>query len=319
MGLRTADVITADFRSFSCEIDGLALVTLLGKSVHGAECTCRVELGRFFILLWLNAFLTWKGTPMPQGQATSSKHLTHSELLQLKRWNTPTIYNGWEQITASDIACSAFNIEETRDFMPQMGAMVGYAVTVIIEPSQLAHRASNPNAWHEYRDYVAAQPGPKIVIVQDLDKPQVLGSFWGEVNANVHAALGCVGTIVDGAIRDVDEMTVAGFKALARRLCVGHAYSTPVRWGEAVQVFGTRVEPGQLVHADKHGFMAIPFGDECGLLEASRAMDQAECDTLIAAARESAGRPLPETLAALRAASLRFVQIKSQVKRPTAP
>jgi hypothetical protein len=25
--------------------------------------------------------------------------LAHAELLKLKRWNTPTIYNGWEQIT----------------------------------------------------------------------------------------------------------------------------------------------------------------------------------------------------------------------------
>ncbi|SVA97401.1 uncharacterized protein METZ01_LOCUS150255, partial [marine metagenome] len=25
--------------------------------------------------------------------------LPHEVLLQLKRWNTPTIYNGWEQIT----------------------------------------------------------------------------------------------------------------------------------------------------------------------------------------------------------------------------
>ena len=248
--------------------------------------------------------------PKPRPQV-----LTHTELLQLKRWNTPTIYNGWEQITEHDIARSAFNIEETRDFMPQMGPMIGYAVTLVVQPSERAHRTNNPNAWHEYRDYIAAQPGPKIVVVQDLDKPQVLGSFWGEVNANVHSALGCVGTIVDGAIRDVDEMTSAGFKSLARRLCVGHAYSTPVRWGETVEVFGTTIQPGQLIHADKHGFMAVPFGDEYGLLEAAREMDQAECDTLISAARDSAGRPLGETVAAIREASLRFGKIKSQVKR----
>ena len=245
-----------------------------------------------------------------------SQPLSHSELLQLKRWNTPTIYNGWEQVTQHDIARSAFNIEETRDFMPQMGPMVGYAVTVVVQPSVRSHKTDHPNAWNEYRDYIAAQPGPKIVIVQDLDKPQVLGSFWGEVNANIHAALGCVGTIVDGAIRDVDEMTAAGFKAIARRLCVGHAYSTPVRWGERVEVFGTPIEPGQLIHADKHGFMAIPFGDEHWLLEASRAMDAAECDTLISAARDSAGRPIAETIAAIKSASQRFAQIKASVKRP---
>ncbi len=55
--------------------------------------------------------------------------LSHAELLELKRWNTPTIYNGWEQITKHDIAADGFNLEEIRDFMPQMGPMVGYAVT----------------------------------------------------------------------------------------------------------------------------------------------------------------------------------------------
>ena len=59
--------------------------------------------------------------------------LSHSELLQLKRWNTPTIYNGWEQITTLDAAAPVTNLEETKDFMPQMGPMVGYAVTMIVE------------------------------------------------------------------------------------------------------------------------------------------------------------------------------------------
>jgi hypothetical protein len=51
----------------------------------------------------------------------TSPPLSHGELLHLKRWNTPTIYNGWEQITKHDAAADAFNLEEVRDFMPQMG------------------------------------------------------------------------------------------------------------------------------------------------------------------------------------------------------
>ena len=42
----------------------------------------------------------------------AGNRLSHADLLKLKRWNTPTIYNGWEQITKSDIAADAFNIEE---------------------------------------------------------------------------------------------------------------------------------------------------------------------------------------------------------------
>jgi regulator of RNase E activity RraA len=156
--------------------------------------------------------------------------LEYSDLLKLKRWNTPTIYNGWEQITKFDAGKEGYNPEETTDFMPQMGPMVGYAVTVVIEPGNPQHPKNNPNAWKEYREYIGSIPGPKIVVIQDLDKPANCGSFWGEVNSNAHKALGCVGTITDGSIRDLDEMCNAGFKALARRLSVGHAHSTPVRW-----------------------------------------------------------------------------------------
>lgn len=234
------------------------------------------------------------------------KTLSHGELLELKRWNTPTIYNGWEQITRHDSAADAFNLEETRDFMPQMGPMVGYAVTVVIEPSNAAHPKGNFAAWSEYRRYIASVPGPKIVVVQDLDKPRVIGSFWGEVNSNTHRALGCVGTITDGAIRDVDEMCNAGFKALARRFCVGHAHAWPVRWGVEVEVFGRILQPGQLIHADKHGFLAIPKEDEQGLLEASRFMDSNECNTVIQAARDAAGKSSDELLASMDAAGMAF-------------
>jgi regulator of RNase E activity RraA len=236
----------------------------------------------------------------------SNPPLSHGELLQLKRWNTPTIYNGWEQITQSDRTKDAINLEEAHDFMPQMGPMVGYAVTLVIEPSNSRHPTSLPNAWSEYRRYLSAVPGPKIAVVQDLDRPRVIGSFWGEVNSNTHRALGCVGTITDGAIRDLDEMTNAGFKALARRLCVGHAYSCPVRWGCSVEVFGQRIEPGQLIHADKHGFLAIPSEDVPRVLEAARFMDANECGTVIAAARSVAGLSAEETLRKLDEAAQQF-------------
>lgn len=232
--------------------------------------------------------------------------LSHAELLELKRWNTPTIYNGWEQVTKHNSAADAFNIEETRDFMPQMGPMVGYAVTVVCEPSNVAHRREGPNAWSEYRQYIASVPGPKIVMIQDLDKPRVIGSFWGEVNANTHRALGCVGTITDGAVRDLDEMANAGFKALARRMCVGHAHSWPVRWGCEVEVFGRKVRPGQLIHADKHGFLAIPEGDEAQLLDAARFMDSNECRTVIPAGRGAAGKSLEQILSDMDAAGHAF-------------
>ncbi|QGY46812.1 RraA family protein [Maribellus comscasis] len=232
--------------------------------------------------------------------------IPHSELLKLKRWNTPTIYNGWEQLTKSDAGKEGFNLEESTDFMPQMGPMAGYAITLVIEPGNPVHQKTNTDVWSDYRAYVASVPGPKIVVVQDLDKPNTFGSFWGEVNSNVHRTLGCVGTITDGSIRDVDEMTNAGFKALAKRLSVGHAYSTPVRWNCEVEVFGRKVKPGQLIHADKHGFLVIPEEDEQNLLEAAIFMDNNECNTVIAAARNADGKTNSEILKDINKASSLF-------------
>jgi 4-hydroxy-4-methyl-2-oxoglutarate aldolase len=201
-------------------------------------------------------------------------------LLKLKRWNTASIYNGWEQITKRS-RLTGFNLEETKDFMPEFGPMAGYAVTVKIKPSEPSVKS---NAWEEYRNYIASVQGPKIIVMQDLDKPFVYGSFWGEVTANTHRSLGCVGVIVDGAIRDLDEMKNAGFKALARRLCVGHAYASPLSWGEPVDVFGTTVKSGDLIHADKHGFLIIPEEDQGQILKATIFMDNNECETVIGAA-----------------------------------
>ena len=221
-------------------------------------------------------------------------NLSHAKLLQLKRWNTPTIYNGWEQITQSNIAADGFNLEPTTDFMPQMGPMVGYAVTMIIEPSNPTHKETYDS--RAYREYVTSISGPKIVVVQDLNKPNFVGSTWGEVNSNTHRALGCVGTITDGCIRDLDEMTNAGFKALASRLCVGHAHWCPVSWNCEVEIFGRKIQPGQLIHADKHGFLAIPKEDEKELLEAAQFMDRNECETVIPAARNISGLSTEELL-----------------------
>lgn len=235
-----------------------------------------------------------------------TQKISHADLLELKRWNTPTIYNGWEQITSSNCARDGFNLEPVTDYMPHMGPMVGYAVTVAFEPANPGHKKTNPDAWSQYREYVASVPGPKIVVVQDLDKPIIYGAFWGEVNSNIHKSLGCVGTITDGGIRDTDEMNNAGFKALARGLCVGHAHSFPVHWNCDVEVFGRKILPGQLIHADKHGFIAIPDEDQEKLLEAARFMDSNECKTIIQASRSTAGKSTVEMLDGFNQAGKEF-------------
>jgi regulator of RNase E activity RraA len=71
-------------------------------------------------------------------------------------------------------------------------------------------------------------------------------------------------------------------------------------------VFGQKIEPGQLIHADKHGFLAVPPEDEAKLLEATAFMDANECNTLIAAARSATGLSMPELMKRLEQAADAF-------------
>ena len=228
-------------------------------------------------------------------------------LADLAHWNTPTIYNGWEAMTSAERTSLRCNREPVVDYLPEAGSIVGYAVTLVIEPTNPRWPRELPDAPEAYRAYVAAGPGPKVVVVQDLDRV-TLGSFWGEVNSNVHRALGCVGAITDGAIRDLDEVRAMGFKHLARRLCVGHAYAHPVRWGVPVEVFGVEVRPGDLIHADQHGFLVIPEEDVAGLAEATAFLDGAERETVIGVAAGHRGTP-EEALPKLGDARRRFKEM----------
>ena len=39
---------------------------------------------------------------MERADDSATGRLSNAELLELQRWNTPAVYNGWEQITQSD-------------------------------------------------------------------------------------------------------------------------------------------------------------------------------------------------------------------------
>src|SRR5439155_151833 len=108
-----------------------------------------------------------------------------------------------------------FVSSEIRALFPELGPLTGYAVTALIraEPApREGHRASTFAWW----DYVQSIPAPRVVVVHDLDDPRGQGAQWGEVQANIHKALGCAGVLTDGSVRDLDEVRALGFQAAAR-------------------------------------------------------------------------------------------------------
>ena len=144
-----------------------------------------------------------------------------------------------------------------RTLFPEMGPLVGYAVPCVIraeQQPQQGHRASTYGWW----DYVLTIPAPRVIVVHDLDEPRGQGAQWGEVQANIHKALGCVGVLTDGSVRDLDEVKALGFQFAAAHVSVSHAWVHMVDFGLPVKVGGLWIQPGDLVHADQHGAVTIP-------------------------------------------------------------
>lgn len=79
-----------------------------------------------------------------------------------------------------------------------------------------------------------------------------------------------------------------------------------MRWNCEVGVFRRKVSLGDLIHADKHGFLVIRPEDQPLLLEAAHFMDANECNTVIPAARDCSGRSTEEHLANLEGSITQF-------------
>ena len=103
---------------------------------------------------------------------------------------------------------------------PDLGARIGYAATATMRSAAEGDRMPPSALW----EHVLELPEPRFVVVQDLDDPPGVGSYWGEVNGSIFTALGCVAVLTNGAVRDLTEMRAIGIQAFAGCVAVSHAY-----------------------------------------------------------------------------------------------
>jgi regulator of RNase E activity RraA len=184
--------------------------------------------------------------------------LNETLIKELQSMDTPTVCNALELLipkrrgygyTTSHLHC-------TR---PQLPPIVGFARTASIRaahPSDLSGAAAR-DLSDAYYAYIDQGPKPSVVVMQDLDGNGGYGSFWGEVNSNVHRGFGSVGLVTDGCVRDLPDIA-ADFQMLAASVLPSHAYIHVVDYARPVDVAGMRVRDGDLIHADQHGAVVIP-------------------------------------------------------------
>jgi regulator of RNase E activity RraA len=200
--------------------------------------------------------------------------LPDSLLDELRQWNTPSISNAVELFDVRPRS-EGFASGQIRCIFPHFPIMVGYAATATIRAATPPPPEARAQTLRLY-EHVLAIPSPRIIVIQDLDSPPAIGSFWGEVNGNTFKAHGAIGVVTDGGVRDVDEVEEIGFHYFARSVIVSHAYVHVVEVGIPVEVGGLTIRPGDLLHGDKHGVMTVPHEIAHLVPEAARRIEERE-------------------------------------------
>jgi regulator of RNase E activity RraA len=183
--------------------------------------------------------------------------VSESQFAFLRSIDTPTVCNLIE-IVAPERRGAGYTVANLHCPFPDLPPMVGFAKTVTMRARDKVGGASYMAKRMDYLDYVGAAPLPGIAVIEDLDEPAGYGAFWGEVQTNVHKALGCLGTITNGSVRDIPQVA-EGFQMLAGSIGPSHAYVHVVEFGIPVTIHGMAVKSGDLVHADRHGAVVVPI------------------------------------------------------------
>ncbi|WP_417473651.1 RraA family protein [Leisingera sp.] len=181
-----------------------------------------------------------------------------SLLKLLKSVDTPTVCNaievaqgkrGFDAFTRGTMLCSD----------PDAGAMVGYARTAKIaavnppeEPPEVIRKRRM-----EYYRHMATASGPAVTVVEDLDYPDCIGAYWGEINTTVHKGFGISGALTNGVMRDLGDLP-EDFPIVAGSIGPSHGFVHVREVATPVSIFGLTIHDGDLVHADRHGALVIP-------------------------------------------------------------
>ena len=122
-----------------------------------------------------------------------------------------------------------------------------------------------------------AEPGD-VVVVDAAGETET--SIWGGLMAGLCLKRGVSGAVVDGAIRDIDEIRDLGFPILAKSVIPRSTHSPysgrlePIEVNVAITCGGTIVRPGDIVVADEIGVVVVPQEEAVSVLAAAE--EQAE-------------------------------------------
>jgi 3-hexulose-6-phosphate synthase/6-phospho-3-hexuloisomerase len=121
-----------------------------------------------------------------------------------------------------------------------------------------------------------AKPGDVLVI--DACQGQI--AVWGELATNSCRSQGVVGVVIDGAVRDIDDIRKMKFPLFARNFTP--TAGEPKGFGEInapIEICGRKIEPGDWIIGDESGVVVVP--NNMAMEMANRAIDVNEKENRI--------------------------------------
>ena len=184
--------------------------------------------------------------------------ITNELLVLLRKLDTPPVCNAIE-VAQGKRGFNRFTRGTMQHSRPGEPAIVGFARTAKIsglappvEPSDVIR-----SRRMDYFRSMASGDGPTVSVVEDVDFPNCIAGWWGEVHVAVHKGLGMSGAVTNGVMRDLDVMD-DGFPVLAGSVGPSHGFVHVLKIGGQVDVMNMKVRQGDLIHADRHGALVIP-------------------------------------------------------------
>jgi regulator of RNase E activity RraA len=183
--------------------------------------------------------------------------LTGAELDALRQFDTCMVTNAVETFNVR-LHNTGFTNSAIRCMFEDAPPMVGYAATARLRSGEPPMVGSTFRDRADFWNSILAIPAPRILVLEDKDNPPGRGAFVGDMHAAILKALGCIGYLTNGAVRELPSVRAMGIQLFAGNVAVSHAYAHIFDVGAAISVGGMEVRPGDLLHGDRHGVLTIP-------------------------------------------------------------
>ena len=188
----------------------------------------------------------------------TSNHVEPATLEELRQLDSCSVANAIEKFGVR-LRNSGFTDSTVRCIFEDFPPLIGYAATVRVRTADPPMEGDSYYYRLDWLDHLLSIPVPRVLVVEDLDPHPGLGSFVGDVHANILQALGCVGLVTNGAVRNIQAVRPLKFQMFARNLSVSHAFAHVFDFGGPVHIGPMAVRPGDLLHGDLHGVQTIPI------------------------------------------------------------